>query len=411
MKKIFSILSLLFLILVFSALSDSQVKAEDSSGESGQAELSGPGQLYALSAVLMDGDSGRVLFEKNGYEKRPMASTTKIMTLIVTLENANLDEIVTVSDYAASMPDVQLGIRAGEQYRLEDLLYSLMLESHNDSAAAIAEHVGGSVEGFAAMMNAKARDIGCYDTYYITPNGLDAEDENGVHSTTAADLARVMRYCISQSPEKDEFLKITRTNAYSFSDAECLRNFTVGNKNAFLGMMEGALSGKTGFTNNAGYCYVGALERDGRTFIVSLLACGWPNNRSYKWSDTRKLMSYGLAYYQYRNVWQDVLPESLPVENGIPENGDLTELAYTEIQLAKEEPDLKLLLAEGEDLEVKMELPETVTAPVEPGTVIGSVCYYLNGTAVRAYPVETADTVEAVSVRWCFFCTAAKYFL
>ena len=411
MKKIFGILSLLFLILVFSALSDSQIKAEDSSGESGQAELSGPGQLYALSAVLMDGDSGRVLFEKNGYEKRPMASTTKIMTLIVTLENANLDEIVTVSDYAASMPDVQLGIRAGEQYRLEDLLYSLMLESHNDSAAAIAEHVGGSVEGFAAMMNAKARDIGCYDTYYITPNGLDAEDENGVHSTTAADLARVMRYCISQSPEKDEFLKITRTNAYSFSDAECLRNFTVGNKNAFLGMMEGALSGKTGFTNNAGYCYVGALERDGRTFIVSLLACGWPNNRSYKWSDTRKLMSYGLAYYQYQNVWQDVLPESLPVENGIPENGDLTELAYTEIQLAKEEPDLKLLLAEGEDLEVKMELPETVTAPVEPGTVIGSVCYYLNGTAVRAYPVETADTVEAVSVRWCFFCTAAKYFL
>ena len=144
---------------------------------------------------------------------------------------------------------------------------------------------------------------------------------------------------------------------------------------------------------------------------MSLLACGWPNNRSYKWSDTRKLMSYGLAYYQYQNVWQDVLPESLPVENGIPENGDLTELAYTEIQLAKEEPDLKLLLAEGEDLEVKMELPETVTAPVEPGTVIGSVCYYLNGTAVRAYPVETADTVEAVSVRWCFFCTAAKYFL
>lgn len=411
MKKIFGILSLLFLILVFCALSDSQVKAEDSSGESGQAELSGPGQLYALSAVLMDGDSGRVLFEKNGYEKRPMASTTKIMTLIVTLENANLDEIVTVSDYAASMPDVQLGIRAGEQYRLEDLLYSLMLESHNDSAAAIAEHVGGSVEGFAAMMNAKARDIGCYDTYYITPNGLDAEDENGVHSTTAADLARVMRYCISQSPEKDEFLKITRTNAYSFSDAECLRNFTVGNKNAFLGMMEGALSGKTGFTNNAGYCYVGALERDGRTFIVSLLACGWPNNRSYKWSDTRKLMSYGLAYYQYRNVWQDVLPELLPVENGIPENGDLTELAYTEIQLAKEEPDLKLLLAEGEELEVKMELPETVTAPVEPGTVIGNVCYYLNGTAVRAYPVETADTVEAVSVRWCFFCTAGKYLL
>ena len=103
-----------------------------------QEPSSGPGQLYAQSAVLMDGDSGRVLFEKNGYEQRPMASTTKIMTLIVTLENANLDEVVTVSDYAASMPDVQLGIRAGEQFRLEDLLYSLMLESHNDSAVAVA---------------------------------------------------------------------------------------------------------------------------------------------------------------------------------------------------------------------------------------------------------------------------------
>ncbi len=221
-------------------------------------------QLYAQSAVLMDGDSGRILFEKNGYEQKPMASTTKIMTLIVTLENANPDEIVTVSEYAAGMPDVQLGIRQGEQYRLGDLLYSLMLESHNDSAVAIAEHVGGSVEGFAGMMNAKARDIGCYNTYYITPNGLDASDEKGEHSTTAADLARTMRYCICQSPKREEFLAITRTSSYSFGDTEGLRSFTVGNKNAFLTMMEGALSGKTGFTNNAGYCYVGALQREDR---------------------------------------------------------------------------------------------------------------------------------------------------
>ena len=286
-----------------------------------------------------------------------------------------------------------------------------MLESHNDSAVAVAEHVGGSVEGFAALMNAKARDIGCYDTYFITPNGLDAEDENGVHSTTAADLARTLRYCICQSPMKEEFLKITRTNAYSFSDAEGLRSFTVGNKNAFLGMMEGALSGKTGFTNNAGYCYVGALERDGRTFIVALLACGWPNNRSYKWSDTRKLMSYGLEHYQYQSVWQDVLPEKIVVKNGIPESGDLAEQAYTGLRLAKEEPDLKLLMAEGEEVEVRAELPEAVTAPVEPGTVVGSVCYYLNGTAVKAYPVEVADRAAAVDIRWCFFRAAKKFLL
>ena len=183
MKKIFRILLMAALALSLSL--QAYARTETAAQET-PSELR---QLYAQSAVLMDADSGRILFEKNGYEQRPMASTTKIMTLIVTLENANLDEVVTVSDYAASMPDVQLGIRAGEQFRLEDLLYSLMLESHNDSAVAVAEHVGGSVEGFAALMNAKARDIGCYDTYFITPNGLDAEDENGVHSTTAADLA------------------------------------------------------------------------------------------------------------------------------------------------------------------------------------------------------------------------------
>ena len=108
-----------------------------------------------------------------------MASTTKVMTLLVTLENSSVDDIVTVSSYAASMPDVQLGIREGEKYVLRDLMYSMMLESHNDSAVAIAEHVGGSVENFAAMMNDKARELGCESTYFITANGLDAADDVG----------------------------------------------------------------------------------------------------------------------------------------------------------------------------------------------------------------------------------------
>lgn len=370
-------------------------------------------QLYAQSAVLMDADSGRVLFEKNGYEQRPMASTTKIMTLIVTLENANLDEIVTVSQYAAGMPDVQLGIRKGEQYRLGDLLYSLMLESHNDSAVAIAEHVGGSVEGFAQMMNAKARDIGCYNTYYITPNGLDATDEGGTHSTTAEDLARTMRYCISQSPKREEFLTITRTSSYSFGDTEGLRSFTVGNKNAFLTMMEGALSGKTGFTNNAGYCYVGALKREDRTFIVALLACGWPNNRSYKWSDTRKLMSYGLENYEYRDVWEEITFSPLPVKNGIPKSGNLEEKAYTGIELAagSQTNHLKLLLSDKEQISVETDFPEALTAPIELGTIIGSVRYYLNGDMVQIYPVIATDYIDSITLPWCLERITGKYFL
>ncbi len=272
-----------------------------------------PENLYARAAVLMDANSGRILFEKNGEERLPMASTTKIMTLLVTLENADLDGSVEVSAYAASMPDVQLGICEGERYRLFDLCYSLMLESHNDTAVAIAEHVGGSVEGFAALMNQKARDLGCYDTYFITPNGLDAEDETGVHSTTAEDLARIMRCCM----ENETFLTITQTSSWSFGDLDETRSFTVNNKNAFLNMMEGALTGKTGFTNGAGYCYVGALECDGKRLVAVVLACGWPNNKNWKWSDTTKLMNYGLSEFEQTTVGEDSLTlDSLPVTNG-----------------------------------------------------------------------------------------------
>ena len=403
MKKFLAALLsiLLFLHLIVIVL---PVEAGAASGDDSLA-------LYAQSAVLMDADTGRILYAKNAEEQRPMASTTKIMTLILALENANPDDIVTVSDYAASMPDVQLHLRAGEHYRLGDLLYSMMLESHNDSAVAIAEHVAGTVPAFAVLMNAKARDIGCYDTYFITPNGLDAEDSGGVHSTTAFDLARILRYCIMQSPKREEFLKITRTGAYSFSDVEGVRTFTVGNKNAFLHMMEGALTGKTGFTGNAGYCYVGALRQEKRTFIVALLACGWPNNRSYKWSDTWKLMNYGLEHFTYRNVWQEPKLPELPVKNGIPDRGNLEEEARIRLRLSSEEPDLKLLLSEGEQVQVETHISQEVTAPVEPGTLLGSVRYLLDGQVVKVYTVEAAEDVEAVTLGWCLEKLWRKYIL
>lgn len=142
-----------------------------------------------------------------------MASTTKIMTLILALENANPDDLVTVSEYAASMPDVQLHIRSGERYRLGDLLYAMMLESHNDAAVAIAEHVGGSVPGFAGLMNAKARDIGCYATYLLRLTDWTRRIKR-VSSTTAADLARMLRYCIHAVSKKRGFhLQSPGTNA------------------------------------------------------------------------------------------------------------------------------------------------------------------------------------------------------
>lgn len=369
-------------------------------------------QLYAQSAVLMDADSGRVLFEKNGYEQMPMASTTKIMTCILALENGNLEDEVVVSSYAASQPKVHLGMYNGQKFRLGDLLYSLMLESHNDSAVAIAEHIGGSVEEFAAMMNQKARDLGCQNTYFITPNGLDAKttftDENGnsvemIHSTTAADLATIMMYCIRISPQKEEFLNITRTVSHSFTDIEKKQGYSCNNHNAFLSMMEGALSGKTGFTNNAGYCYVGALKRDGKTFIVALLACGWPNNKTYKWADTKKLMNYGLSHYEYQTIWQEVDLSPVKVLEGVPKENDIQTDVYVNVKVQKKEQEegFSYLLGDTETIETKVELKEEMTAPIKEGTVVGSVQYFLGEELIHSYPIVTEEGAERIDFRWC----------
>lgn len=347
-----------------------------------------PDNLYAQSAVLMDADTGRILFEKNGDSEMPMASTTKIMTLLVTLENADLEEEVSVSAYAASMPDVQLNIRQGERYCLRDLCYSLMLESHNDSAVAIAEHVGGSVESFASMMNQKARDLGCYHTYFITPNGLDAQDENGIHSTTAEDLARIMRSCM----ENEEFLSITRESSWSFSDLDGTRSFTVNNKNAFLNMMEGALTGKTGFTNGAGYCYVGALERGGKKLIAVVLACGWPNHKTWKWSDTTKLMNYGIENFHRETVGeQSMALKPIHIENG------QVEQVKTVAQVESRE----LLMREDDLFSMDVLAPESLPAPVEAGEMVGTVIYYLNGEVFDLFPVCIEDSCPAIDYEWC----------
>lgn len=371
--------------------------------------------LYAQSAVLMDADSGRVLYGKNENQIMPMASTTKIMTCIIALENADMEDYVKVSSYAASMPKVKLTMQEGEYYRLGDLLYSLMLESHNDTAVAIAEHVGGSVEGFARMMNQKARDIGCFDTCFVTPNGLDAViGESGkIHSTTAAELAKIMSYCIGVSEKKEEFLEITRTPAYGFSNyikqengemSPGRRFFSCNNHNAFLTMMDGALSGKTGFTNKAGYCYVGALRRDGKTFVVALLACGWPNNKHYKWNDTRVLMNYGLENYEYRTMDEVPVDETklvpIPVENGQTEK--IGGQAYVDIGVLEGGGESKgLLMRKDEQIEVSYSMKEHLMAPVKEGTMIGKVQYMVEGEVYRTEILVTKGSVDEIDLRWC----------
>ncbi|MCI9374573.1 MAG: D-alanyl-D-alanine carboxypeptidase [Lachnospiraceae bacterium] len=361
-------------------------------------------QLYAQAAVLLDADSGRVLYGKNEEEVLPMASTTKIMTCILALEYGNPADIVEISSYAASMPKVKLYMQEGEKYRLEDLLYSLMLESHNDSAVAIAEAVGGSVEEFAAMMNQKAKDIGCYDTYFITPNGLDAvvTDTGQIHSTTAKDLAKIMAYCVMDSPAKDQFLEITQTREYSFCDESGKRSFHCNNHNSFLSMMDEAISGKTGFTNQAGYCYVGAVESEGRTFTVALLACGWPNHKTYKWSDMRTLADYGMERYAYQDIYEEKEFQPIPVQNGIAGEGATPyENAFVEVELVCPAGEsLPYLLCEEDVVEIKTELEEQLEAPVHAGDEAGKVSYYLNDEVIREYTIVAAEEIERTNYLW-----------
>ena len=378
-----------FLFLQFGNLI---AKAEEDKDE--------PKQLHAQSAVLMDADSGRVLYGKEENQIRPMASTTKIMTCILALEEMEKNQMVTISDYAAGQPKVHLGVQSQERYYLKDLLYSLMLESHNDSAVAIAEGIAGSVESFADRMNRKAKELGCNHTYFVTPNGLDDSDEEGTHSTTARDLAVIMRYCMMQSPMKEEFLEITQTRSYQFTDVDGKRNFICTNHNAFLDMMEGALTGKTGFTADAGYCYVGGLRQNGKTFIVALLACGWPNHKSYKWEDTRALMEYGMNEYEYRNVWQEVSIPDVFVTNGVRKQSPFESNIQIEAHVDGKE-DIPVLLRDDEQVKVQTEVESSVEAPVVKGETLGIVRYILEGEKIASYDVIADESIEKRTFKWC----------
>lgn len=357
-----------------------------------------PSELHALSAVLMDGDSGRVLYEKDGKTPLANASTTKVLTCIVALESSPGDDYVQVSQNAASQPEVRLGLQKGEQYYLEDLLYSLMLKSHNDTAVAIAEHCGGTVEGFARMLNRKAKQIGCKDTYFITPNGLDAQDENGKHHTTAEDLALIMRYAIKNKT----FLHISQTRDYTFSEITGKRTFSVHNANALLDMMDGVLAGKTGYTSQAGYCYVCAWEEEGKTFVVSLLGCGWPNHKTYKWSDTKKLLSYGAYNYDYETYWQEPHTSKILVTDGVENMQNIGEKVYPrgKCSVTSEDREKEILLKKGEAVTCKTEIPQKVSAPVLKGEKLGRIAYYLDGKLIDFYPVYAERSVEKISFKW-----------
>ncbi len=340
--------------------------------------------MNAKAYILIDEVSGRMLCGHSENERMPMASTTKIMTCILAIENTeNLKDnrMVTFSKEAASMPDVQLDAVEGERFYIKDLLYSLMLESHNDTAVAVAESIGGTKENFADMMNKKAEEIGAVNTHFVTPNGLD-DDE---HYSTAYDMAVIARYAM----QNDIFREIITTPDYSFDsytkeDMKVYKHYIVNNKDGFLNMMDGACGVKTGYTSKAGYCFVGALRRANRRFISVVLGCGWPPDKSKKWKDTKKLMQYGIDNYTYKVIWDSSkYSKSVKIKDG----------KKKEVKLCAKGVGC-YLLGDDDTYTIEYDLPDKIQAPVSKNDVIGNVKVYINTEIIEQYDICAAEAIK-----------------
>ena len=336
--------------------------------------------ILAKNAVVIDGTTDRVLYGKNSDSKVAMASTTKIMTCIVALENSKMDSIVEVSDRATKMPKVHMGMRKGEKYYMKDLLLAMMLESYNDVAVSVAENVAGSVEEFAKLMNKKAKEIGAYNTNFVTPNGLDAEK----HYSTAYDMAVIGAYAIKNK----EFLEITNSRTHTFSDIERKRNFTVSNKDAFLTMDNSAIGIKTGFTGKAGYCFVGAVNDGGKVFVSAVLGCGWPPNKSYKWKDTNALMKYAKENYDYRDILEENKIIDVKLERGTKKSVS----AYVEGKS-------NFLMSNNEKCDVKTKI--NYDFPIYKNDIIGRVDLYIQDKLIQTRNIISNENAEEYNYRYC----------
>lgn len=341
-------------------------------------------ELNALSAVVMEASTGRILYEKNAYEERPMASTTKIMTLIVALEEGNEEEMATVSELAASQPKVKMGMSPGEQYRLKDLYYLMMLESWNDTAVVIAEHIGGSVEVFCQMMTEKAREIGAMHTSFMTPNGLDEEG----HYTTATDMARIMAYAL----KNEEFREIVNTESYTMStEAGNSRGATAHNHNPLLGVYEGINGGKTGYTDEAGLCLVEAAEREGVQLVAVVLGSGWPPHSNYRVEDAKKLLNLGFTEYDFKTL----VEAGTPAEETINVAGGTVDYVTCRVT-----SDFSYYVSEEDRIELSYDIPYSIPAPVQKGDIVGAVSVYVNGTPVGILDLAADQSCERRNISY-----------
>ncbi len=256
--------------------------------ETSQTITSEP-QVFSTNAIVLDRKTLIPLYEKNAYSKVPMASTTKILTCILALENCKQDDIVTISKTASNVTGSTLGLKSNMTISVEDLLYGLMLRSGNDCAVALAEHISGSVENFSLLMNSKAFELGLLNSHFVTPHGLDHEN----HYTTAYDLAILTNYAL----KNNHFKKIVSTKTKSIYFNNYLKE--ISNTNELLGILDGVYGVKTGFTFGAGRCLVSAYSNNNLDIITVVLGA---NTKSIRTKDSKNLINYISNNYAYTDV-------------------------------------------------------------------------------------------------------------
>ena len=341
--------------------------------------------VSSASAILVETENGRVLFAKNAQEPRAMASTTKIMTALLALEQP--DREITITEEMIRAEGSSMGLRAGDRLSLHELAAGMLSVSGNDAANAAAIAIDGSLSAFAARMNRRAAELGLTQTHFVTPSGLDAEG----HETTAADLARLMRFAM----ENELFASLCGSPQVSVSFEEPEETRTYTNHNKLLTLLEGCIGGKTGYTKRAGRCLVSAAERDGIRLVAVTLSD--PDD----WNDHMALMEYGFSELELYTEPQTAYSGRLPVTGG--------SAPFVSVR-GEEGEAFPVLQEEAQRVECRVELPPFLYAPVHAGSQIGSLSYWLDGEEKCRMPLYAGQEITVRQDDRSFWEKIASFF-
>ncbi len=345
-------------------------------------------EINSRIALIYDRASGRAIYSKNGDKETPMASTTKIMTAIVVLENANLKDVVTINSKAAGIGGSRLGLKKNDKITVNDLLYGLLLRSGNDAAVALAIHVGGSIEGFADMMNKKAQEMGLKNSHFIVPHGLD----NDGHYTTAYELAKMADYAL----KIDKFKEIVSTRIATIYINGYARK--INNTNQLLGSINGVYGVKTGFTNGAGRCLVSACKRGELDIITVIIGA---NTTKIRTADTIKLIEYTNKNFEMVNIkeriynefnrWLEINEGRIFVNKGEKNSVklQLEDINYEKMAIKKGNID---------KIEIEVNTMFYLEAPVMEKDILGNVKILLNNEVIEVLEIYNKETINKKDV-------------